>query len=98
MLCLPSLPQTWIGPMLLCVNPFEPPSPAMHVVLRKQAQTLLLELSESQQSRALIFKYVYTHTHTHIMCTYVVHTYKPGMIVGRGKTGPHPLFVCFRQL
>ena len=48
--------QTWVGPVLLFINPYEPPGPAMHTGLRQLAQTLLTELSESKQPRALIFK------------------------------------------
>ncbi len=71
--------------MLLCVNPYEPPSPAMHMVLRRLAQTLLAELAETKQPRALIFEYVmHTYTCTIIHVRMRTHTNIPhtqGMIV-----------------
>ena len=48
-----------MGPVLLCVNPFEPPSAVTFSVLRQLVQQLLSELAEAsiggQKSVALVF-------------------------------------------
>ena len=48
--------QTWVGPMLLCINPFEAPGPAVHAVLKQLCEQILREMASDQQPRALIFK------------------------------------------
>ena len=50
--------QTWVGPILLCVNPFEPPSAVTLSVLRDLVERLLSGLAEGsgqQRSVALVF-------------------------------------------
>ena len=48
--------QTWIGPVLLCINPFEAPGPAVHTVLKRLCESVLQDMASDGQSRALIFK------------------------------------------
>jgi dachs protein len=46
---------TWIGPVLLCINPFEAPGPAVHAVLKHLCEQVLQEMANDQLPRALIF-------------------------------------------
>lgn len=48
--------QTWIGPVLLCINPFEAPGPAMHSVLKTLCERILQDMTSHTQPKALIFK------------------------------------------
>ena len=48
--------QTWIGPVLLCINPFEAPGPAVHAVLKHLCEQVLQEMANDQLPHALIFK------------------------------------------
>ena len=48
--------QTWIGPVLLCINPFEAPGPAVHAVLKRLCEQVLQEMANDQLPHALIFK------------------------------------------
>ncbi|CAI8039483.1 Unconventional myosin-Ia [Geodia barretti] len=47
---------TWIGPVLLCINPFEAPGPAVHAVLKHLCEQVLQEMANDQLPHALIFK------------------------------------------
>lgn len=51
-----SLFQTWIGPILLCVNAFENPSSSMMATLQSVGEKVLEELSQSRRSRSIIFR------------------------------------------
>ena len=53
----PFLSQTWIGPVLLCINPFEAPGPAMHTVLKQLAERVLQDISGDKQPRVILFRY-----------------------------------------
>lgn len=46
---------TWAGPVLIAVNPFESPGSALTGVLGRLVEQLLRELTDSAQSRALVF-------------------------------------------
>ena len=58
--------QTWIGPVLLCINPFEAPGPAVHAVLKHLCEQILQEMANDQLPRALIFKWVMLTTNSHL--------------------------------
>jgi myosin heavy subunit len=45
----------WIGPVLLCINPFEAPGPAMHSVLKQLCERILQDMASDLQPRAVIF-------------------------------------------
>lgn len=45
---------SWIGPILLCTNAYEPPSTAMHAVLKKLVFMLMSDLSDSERPRTLV--------------------------------------------
>lgn len=47
--------QTWVGNILLFINSYEPAGPPTHVVLRRLAERLLADLSNSSQPRVLVF-------------------------------------------
>ncbi len=47
--------QTWVGNILLFINSYEPAGPKTHVVLRRLAELLLADLSNSSQPRVLVF-------------------------------------------
>ena len=44
-----------MGPVLLCVNSFEPPGPQTHAVLHRLTSVVLSEVAQSKESRALVF-------------------------------------------
>lgn len=46
---------TWIGPVLLCINPYEAPGPAMHSVLKQLCERILQDMASDRRPRALIF-------------------------------------------
>ena len=47
--------QSWVGNILLFVNPHEPAGPATHVVLSRFTELLLADLSTSTEPKVLVF-------------------------------------------